>query len=151
MVGDGDGSGGGGGGGGGWEVDFSLDSDPKVNRLGRQRIQIKKEQLVIGLANGWTTPPPNSKFLLIWPEACVEAYAMLRNDVGNAEAARSFLGYMFWNLEDEGNEVQLTKAASESESEGRTREGEGGSSRKPPAEETRVLHLARGLNAIRNS
>ena len=133
--GDGDGSGGGdGGGGGGWVVDFSTDPDSKVNQLGRQRIRIKKEQLVIGLANGWTTPPPNSKFLLLWPEACVKAFNDLRGGASgtrDTSSAAGFLGYMYWNLGDEGNAVELQK------------ESDGGEQGK-----ARVLHLARELNPI---
>jgi hypothetical protein len=46
----------------GWEVDFA--AVPGASDLGKQVIRIQKTQLVVGLANGWTTPPPD-KFLLI--------------------------------------------------------------------------------------
>jgi len=65
------------------------------------RIDISAEQLVIGLANGWTGPPPD-KFLLVWPEDCGEAYRALR---ATDSAPR---GFMFWNVADEGKVVERT-------------------------------------------
>jgi hypothetical protein len=38
----------------GWEVDFT--TDPDTARLGIVRIEISRQQLVLGLANGWASP-----------------------------------------------------------------------------------------------
>jgi chitinase len=52
----------------GWEVDFSTDPEPRVAALGAVRIEIARQQLVIGLANGWCSNAKPDKFLLVWPE-----------------------------------------------------------------------------------
>ena len=49
----------------GWEVDFSTDPEPRVAALGAVRIEIARQQLVIGLANGWCSNAKPDKFLLV--------------------------------------------------------------------------------------
>jgi hypothetical protein len=83
----------------GWTVDFS--SHPLTAELGKVAIEIEREQLVIGLANAWTGPPPD-KFLLILPEDCALAYARLATRDSQPK------GFMFWNVADEGNVVPRT-------------------------------------------
>lgn len=83
----------------GWAVNFQI--DPIVG-LPRSDISIARTQLVIGLANGWAAPPPESKFLLMWPEDCGAAYAALR------EKGTEPRGFMFWNIMDEGAVVPGT-------------------------------------------
>jgi hypothetical protein len=84
----------------GWEVDFQ--ADPTTG-LPRSPIDIARTQLVVGLANGWAEPPPDSKFLLIWPEDVGAAYRALR------EKGAEPRGFMFWNIQDEGMVVPGTE------------------------------------------
>lgn len=80
----------------GYTVDFT--TDPLTAGLGKVEIRIAREQLVIGLANAWTGPPPD-KFLLVYPEDCGKAYNNL--DRRNASPR----GFMFWNVADEGQVI----------------------------------------------
>eukprot|EP00040_Diaphanoeca_grandis_P022546 m.121464 g.121464 ORF g.121464 m.121464 type:complete len:400 (+) comp28858_c0_seq2:46-1245(+) len=84
----------------GWTVDFT--SDPGTKHLGRYLIKFDRSKLVIGLANGWTSPPPD-KFLLIWPEDCGRAYVEMKRKSLEPR------GFMFWNVADEGNIVEKTE------------------------------------------
>lgn len=86
----------------GWEVDFQ---DDPTTGLPRSAIDIGRTQLVVGLANGWAAPPPDSKFLLIWPEDIGTAYRALQNR--GAEPR----GFMFWTIEEEGAVVPGTDRA----------------------------------------
>jgi len=86
----------------GWEVDFQ---DDPTTGLPRSAIDIGRTQLVVGLANGWAAPPPDSKFLLIWPEDIGTAYRALQSR--GAEPR----GFMFWTIEEEGAVVPGTDRA----------------------------------------
>ena len=83
----------------GWEVDFQ--DDPSTG-LPRSDIDVAPTQLVVGLANGWASPQPGSKFLLIWPEDVGAAYRAL------SERGSKPRGFMFWNIQDEGAVVPGT-------------------------------------------
>ncbi len=83
----------------GWEVDFQ---DDPTTGLPRTAIDIGRTKLVVGLANGWAAPPPDSKFLLIWPEDVGTAYRALR------EKGADPRGFMFWTIKEEGATVPGT-------------------------------------------
>ena len=83
----------------GWEVDF--EAVPEAG-LPRSSVNVTREQLVVGLANGWAAPPP-FKFLLLWPEDVGTAYRALR------EQGDEPRGFMFWNIADEGEVVPGTE------------------------------------------
>lgn len=79
----------------GWEVQFG--SDPKI-RTPTQTISVPPTQLVIGLANGWAGPNRGDKFVLIWPD-----------QIDLKQIDQPPRGFMFWNLKDEGLEVNGRK------------------------------------------
>ena len=84
----------------GWEVDFGTD---KAVGIESQVIKVSPDRLLVGLANGWTEPyPPVQKFLLLWPEQVQEAYEALPEELKPR-------GFMFWDIEDEGNAVGPNK------------------------------------------
>ena len=56
-------------------------------------VRVRRERLVIGLANGWAGSP---KVVLIYPEQVGEAHALLK---AQGLAPR---GYAFWNIQYEG-------------------------------------------------
>jgi len=74
----------------GWQVTFEEDSD---SGLKNQIIKIPKENLVIGLANGWAG---DGKFILIDIDELEEAYSKLKC------MDMDIRGFMFWNIVDEG-------------------------------------------------
>jgi len=74
----------------GWKVNF--EDDPDVN-LKNQIIKIPKENLIIGLANGWAG---DGKFILIEPEELNRTYQeLIKRDM-------KIRGFMFWDIADEG-------------------------------------------------
>ena len=74
----------------GWQVNFEEDAD---SGLKNQIIKIPKENLVIGLANGWAG---DGKFILIDIVELEEAYLKLKC------LDMEFRGFMFWDIADEG-------------------------------------------------
>mmetsp|Transcript_13085 Transcript_13085/g.31018 ORF Transcript_13085/g.31018 Transcript_13085/m.31018 type:complete len:425 (-) Transcript_13085:90-1364(-) len=92
----------------GWEVDFSADPDPRVAGLGRRRVSIPPERLVIGLgALHGPLPeqrprhePPYAKVFTLEPSGVPgnpfrEAMARLRRE------GRPLRGAMFWCIAEE--------------------------------------------------
>lgn len=70
----------------GWEVHFG--------ERGRKVVQVPREKLVIGIANGWASAyPPVDKFVLVMPD-----------EIRNWWDSR-IAGTMFWTIAEEGKEV----------------------------------------------
>ena len=77
----------------GWAVGF--DRAPALG-LPNATVAVPATQLVLGIANGWTTPASN-KTLYIPPDELGAAWAEL--------GARTPRGVMFWDIGDEGDVV----------------------------------------------
>lgn len=72
----------------GWKVDFGQYGGIKT-------VSVPRNRLVIGLANGWTSPfPPVQKFLLLLPEQIREGWSAVQT-----------AGFAFWTVDEEGNLV----------------------------------------------
>ena len=79
----------------GWTVSFS---DVPSLGLADQTVRVPLQKLVLGLANGWAElAPPARKALLLMPAAVSKAYA--------AMGKSSVRGFMFWDIMDEGKDV----------------------------------------------
>jgi len=83
----------------GWYIDFA--SDPAIG-LPSQNYKVAQSQLVIGLANGWTLKDGANEFVLILPKDLEIAY----NELDHMGIAPR--GFMFWAIEDEGDQVNGT-------------------------------------------
>lgn len=72
----------------GWRVDFGQNGGIKT-------VSVPKNRLVIGLANGWTSPfPPMQKFLLLLPDQIRDGWT-----------AAHTAGFAFWTVDEEGKSV----------------------------------------------
>ena len=89
----------------GWMVNFKDFDSTLENTL----VHVPRERLVIGLANGWAN---DGKFVYIDPRLIRKAYN--NGLLGNR-------GFAFWNIKDEGLEVEVDYNAAE---EGVETEGE---------------------------
>lgn len=77
----------------GWTIDFSTSPEPAIKKLGKQKVIIKKEKLIIGLANGWAN---SKKSIFIDPVDVGSAYSALKT------ADNAPRGFMFWCIAAEG-------------------------------------------------
>lgn len=80
----------------GWLVKFSSEVDCDIED---SIVSIPISKLVIGLANGWAGPSKGDKFMLLMPNELDSIYKKLE------QANFTPLGFMFWNIKDEGIEV----------------------------------------------
>eukprot|EP00873_Tetraselmis_striata_P034652 jgi/Tetstr1/454916/TSEL_041780.t1 len=95
---------------GGWEVDFSLDPDTRVARLGKRRLRVPAERLVVGLlAVGGNpgaalpaTTPPYAKTFTLLPNAAPDNPLQQAYDVLRA-AGSTPRGFMYWCIAQEAN------------------------------------------------
>ena len=74
----------------GYLVDFSVDTN---SGLGKRTIKIKKDKIVIGLGNAWSS----NIFLFIDEYNMTKGYEYLK------EQKRDVRGFLFWNIGEEGN------------------------------------------------
>jgi hypothetical protein len=71
----------------GWMVNFTVINDSKLELV---KINVPRDKLVIGLANGWAG---DGKFLLILPSELQKFHLSMQQKIK---------GYAFWNILDEG-------------------------------------------------
>jgi hypothetical protein len=99
-----------------FDVDFGM--DPELSSLGRRRVRMDTNKLVIGLANGWALDATDeNRTLYISGDDCRDAYDRLKHfeyddDGGRQKRRRDMTprGFMFWTIDERGkNGVYLAR------------------------------------------